>query len=506
MNVRSRLLSGLALGVCSLASVASAAEVAPAASQPNSRREAVIIGFNRAPRLALEPLRYADDDAIKLAAMLELVFDQVTTLVEPDDETARLYPTVAAARPTRQATLEAIAAAKQRIEQALAGGQGGELLIAYAGHGDVDREGRGLVYLADGALSQRDLAAAIGDASDRYRVTLLVDACNAALLVGVRGSGSYQDRVAVEPRDRQSEQLAKAGLILSTSGRAEVHEWGLLLSGIFSYEVRSALLGAADLDDDRRITFAELDAFVAAANARIANPIARLAPTIRGPDGRNDEVVIDLNAARAPAFARVSADVVGHAYAQDAALVRYADFNKTAEQSFWLMLVREQPYALVWGGAEHRLLVAEPHVATPGPALAAAAIAERGMLHDYLERNLFETAFDRSFAEAYWQHRVEPPPPAALSAAETARLVLAPYLLPFGVGGGLAALGGLGYGGGWLAYLGAVDAHWADDARALNGVASGLAIGGIATAVVGAVVVAGTTLVLGIELVSWQLE
>ena len=506
MSDRSRLRVGVALAAWSLAAVASAAVNAPAAGPPIRHREAVIVGFNRSPRLALEPLRYADDDAIKLAAMIELVFDRVTTLVEPDEETARLYPAVAAARPTREATLAAIAAAKQRIEQALQAGQGGELLVAYSGHGDVDREGRGLVYLADGALSQRDLAAAIGDATDRYRVTLLVDACNAALLVGVRGSGSYRDRVAIEPRDHEVEQLAKAGLILSTSGRAEVHEWGLLLSGIFSYEVRSALLGAADLDDDRRITFAELGAFVAAANARIANPIARLAPTIRGPDGRDDEVVIDLTAARAPAFARVAAEVVGHTYVQDSALVRYADFNKTAAQSFWLMLVRDQPYAVVWGGAEHSLVVADAHMATLGAAQPAASVAQRGMLHDYLERNLFETAFDRAFAERFWQHRNEPPAPVGLSVAETARLVLAPYLLPFGVGAGLATLGGIGYGGGWLAYLGALDAHWADEARAYNAAASGLAIGGIATAAVGAVVVTGTSLVLAIELASWQLE
>ncbi|MBN2358365.1 MAG: caspase family protein [Deltaproteobacteria bacterium] len=500
------LAGGMAAAVPAVPGAAMAGDSAAAASPPTSHREAVIIGFNRSPRLALEPLRYADDDAIKLGAMLGLVYDQVATLVEPDDETARLYPGFVVVRPTRQAVAAALSAAARRIERAIEQGQEGELLFAYSGHGDVDREGRGLVYLADGALSQLDLAAALGAAAARYRVTLLIDACNAALLVGVRGSGSYRDRVPAERRSRELEQLNRAGLILSTSGRAEVHEWGLLLSGIFSYEVRSALLGAADLDDDRRITFAELDAFVAAANARIANPVARLAPTIRGPGGRDDAVVIDLNQARAPAFLRVAPEVVGHAFLQDAALVRHADFNKTAERGFWLMLVSSQPYAMVRGGEEHPLLVTGDSVAALGPARPTADIAGRGMLHDYLERNLFQTPFDRAFAERHWQRCDESAAPVALSAIEIARLVLAPYLLPYAVGCGLAALGGLGYGGGWIAYLGAVEAHWADETRALNTAANVLAIGGLATAAAGAVVVTGTSVVLGGELISWQLE
>lgn len=477
-----------------------------ASEDPRPQREAVVVGFNRSPRLALAPLRYADDDAVKLASLLRAQRHEVVLLVELDDETRRLYPDLDPGIPTRARVLEALAAARARLDQARAGGAKGALLFAYSGHGDVDREGRGLVYLADGVLTQRDLAAALGEAPEQHDVTIVVDACNAALLVGARGMGSYGDRVPAGSRDPTLDRLAKAGLILSTSGRAEVHEWEQLLSGIFSYEIRSGLLGAADLDDDRLVTYAELDAFVASANARVANPIARLAPTIRGPDGRDDAVIVDLQQVPPQSLLRVDESIAGHIYLRDRDLVRYVDFNKGAERAFWLMLGDSNRYVMVQGAREYAIAIIANGPATLGPAHDSAVLARRGQLHDYLERHLFEAPFDRAFAQTHWSRPQDPPELVELSFTETARLVIMPYLLPLGLGAGVALVGGVSYGAAWLAHGAALDARWADEAGWYNEVASALSAGGIISAGLGGVALVTTAAVLGVEMVSWRLE
>ncbi|MFH1811812.1 MAG: hypothetical protein ABIJ09_23940 [Pseudomonadota bacterium] len=500
MITASLLLLGLALGQVEAQTQASSA------LQPERYREAIIVGFNRSPRPALPPLRFADDDAVRLSLLLGQTDDRVTLLAELDDETALLFPAVSPQAPSRQAVLGAIADSRERLEAARQRGQQPALLFAYSGHGDVDREGRGLVYLSDGGLTQRDLAAALGEVAEQVELTVMVDACNAALLVSARGGGYYGDRVPAAASEPGLKGLERAGLILSTSGRAEVHEWERLLSGVFSYEVRSGLLGAADLDDDRRITYAELDAFVAAANARIHNPVARLSPTIRGPSGRGDTVVIDLNRAHQATFLRVDEQVQGHAALHDASWLRQADFNKEAAQRFWLMLMGSTPLALVVDGRERPVEVQGVQVAALGPAHSAATTASRGLLDDYFERHLFEQPFGTTFAEQHAEAPTPPPEAVALSPWEIARLVLAPYILPATISGAVILVGGASYGGAWIAHGAAVDAHWADDTATFNSLASGLGIGGLVTAGVGGLALLSTATVLGIEIASWQFE
>lgn len=73
------------------------------------------------------------------------------------------------------------------------------------------------------------------------------------------------------------------GFILSTSSGRDSHEWDRYQSGVFSYQVRSALRGAADADRDATISYAELGVFLQRANAAIANPRYRPDFAIRPP-------------------------------------------------------------------------------------------------------------------------------------------------------------------------------------------------------------------------------
>ena len=70
------------------------------------------------------------------------------------------------------------------------------LYFVYTGHGNYDAEGRGYVHLADGRFTTRDLYHHVIAPSRGDPVILLVDACNAALLVHSRGARRSRPRAA----------------------------------------------------------------------------------------------------------------------------------------------------------------------------------------------------------------------------------------------------------------------------------------------------------------------
>jgi hypothetical protein len=79
----------------------------------------------------------------------------------------------------------------------------------------------------------------------------------------------------------------EVGLFLSTNSDEEVFEWSELESGVFSHEVRSGLTGAADVNRDGTVTYADLAGFVAEANRGI--PRESLRPQIFASGPRGDQ-------------------------------------------------------------------------------------------------------------------------------------------------------------------------------------------------------------------------
>jgi hypothetical protein len=77
----------------------------------------------------------------------------------------------------------------------------------------------------------------------------------------------------------------EVGLFLSTNSDEEVFEWSELESGVFSHEVRSGLTGAADVNLDGTVTYAELAGFVAHANRGIVRENLRPQLYFNGPRG-----------------------------------------------------------------------------------------------------------------------------------------------------------------------------------------------------------------------------
>ena len=381
-----------------------AALVGATLSQPAAaadKRFALVIGHNQSDDPTLQDLAYADDDALRYAELLGHVADRVITLTAPDRDSRSLWGQVRAEEPTRARVVAALGELRVEMQAAREAGDRPILYFVYSGHGNYDAEGRGYVHLSEGRFTTRDLYHHVIAPSEGDPVILMVDACNAALLVHSRGSGG--ERRVAGPTTLRLEAYPNVGVILASSSVGETHEWGKYLSGIFSHEVRSALLGPGDVNDDGRVTFAELAAFVAAANARVKNPTVRLTPYIRPPMTDPNLPLVDLAAARFPARVRVDGSLSGKAYLVDADLVRQADFHKTAAESFWLALTRPGPFVIVRGDTEYLV----PAGAAGTLALADLEVRQRTVLSargagsEYFDRTLFHEAYDTQFAHSY---------------------------------------------------------------------------------------------------------
>ena len=147
--------------------------------------------------------------------------------------------------------------------------------------------------------------------------------------------------------EEQLDRHPRAGVIVATSGVQETHEWARYRGGILSHELRSALSGAADVNGDGRIEYSELRAFLAAANARVRNPEARVDVFARPPALDRHRALVDLRAATASArFLHFGSGLGGRYWVEDERGVRYADLNKEPQASFDMLLSAHHGYFL----------------------------------------------------------------------------------------------------------------------------------------------------------------
>jgi hypothetical protein len=373
------------------------------AAIPGQRHYALVIGHNQSDDTDLPPLRYADDDAIRYFEFFQLVADEAQILTTPDAETARLHPGFLAPEPTREALLDRLHSLRDAMAEDVARGIHPILTFVYSGHGSYDDDGSGFLYLADGVFTTRDLYSTVLGPNRDATVILIIDACNAALLVHSRGPRG-SDRVASEPSLMRLENFPNVGVILSSSTVGEVHEWGRYLAGIFSHEVRSALLGPGDIDGNGRVTFAELATFVAAANDQVDNPTIRLNPYIRPPLNQPDFALVDLAATPFPVRLQVDTDEAHRGHLLDDQLVRYLDYHAEPGAPFEIgMVTNDQEWVLVAEGQEwviprgSRGLVRLSEL-TPEPL---SQLAARGVTSGYFEKTLFKQPTGRVFAENF---------------------------------------------------------------------------------------------------------
>jgi hypothetical protein len=302
---------------------------------------AVVIGVNRPIGNGTQRLLHADDDAILFHRLLGTA-GYSRLLVEPDRDSLLSHGALPEARlPTRANLKRALAIQFAAMRRARRRGLRPHFFFVYSGHGDVKRR-RGFLALARGRLYARDLERLVLARSPAAANHVIIDACRSHYLVfGVPAGG--RQRVRSPGRGFRSEtrpySLARrhpaVGFVLSTSSAQSSHEWTELGAGVFSHEVRSGLMGAADVNGDGRIGYDELWAFIQAANAWV--PGRRFRPRIhmRPPRAVASSVLLDL---RGYPGTSVAVPNGGRFVLEDSRGVRLADFHAAPSFSVSLHL------------------------------------------------------------------------------------------------------------------------------------------------------------------------
>ncbi len=248
---------------------------------------ALVVGNNAPPTIdtTLEQLRFADDDAVRFYQLLSRVADDAWLLSVLDKDTQQRHQQAASI--AQAPTVEAFERAVSQIEAAIADAKGERttVYLVFSGHGASTPEGSPYLALQDGLLTREHLYDRVLARWPATVVHVVIDACNAGAMVGARGpfgrTVDAQREAVAAPEARaviESGSLARfpnVGAIVATSEGREAHEWSRIESGVFTHELLSGALGAADVNGDRQVEYSELVAFVSSANSRVDDPRAK---------------------------------------------------------------------------------------------------------------------------------------------------------------------------------------------------------------------------------------
>lgn len=407
---------------------------------------ALIVGNNLSLDAADAPLRFADDDAAKYQELFNRLGAKVQLLAVLDPETQRLFPDAAAVAraPTRENLTVALAEINRAIEVASRAGRQSTFVFVFIGHGSV-RGGMGYVSLLDRRFTRADLFREIVAPSKAAFNHLIVDACDSYFMVNARGG---QDAVAELGPDRSAsikqyvleEDLARypnTGVLLSTSKREVSHEWEGFRAGVFSHELRSALVGAADVNRDGQVEYSEIGAFIHAANSSLEDPRARTDVFARAPALDVHRPVVDLSSGGRQ-FIEVGRDVAGHFFLEDARGVRVGDFHKSEGESIVLAPPPSAYFYLRGNDQEARIEVrAEGTRSVSRRSFRPSSLASRGSLAEELSEKLFGVPYSRSFYDGFVARQQSvgvraarqpfPPPELAHPPGVVSELVPNPY-------------------------------------------------------------------------------
>ena len=205
--------------------------------------------------------------------------------------------------------------------------------FVYAGHGSVEN-GRGYLALEDARLFGADLEQLIVDCVGGAETHFIVDACYSVFLAMSRGPGGERREAHGFSTLGGLAARPGVGLLLSTSSARESHEWSEFQAGVFSHEIRSGLLGAADADGDGQISYREIAAFVQRANSPIPNE--RFRPDVYAKEPASGRNLLDLRTGLARRL-ELDGKHPGHYFIEDARGVRLADFHNARGQLLHVM-------------------------------------------------------------------------------------------------------------------------------------------------------------------------
>lgn len=213
----------------------SAFDALPARAQAPAASFALIVG-NNSPGPGQQQLRYAEQDAAAMAAVLR---------------DAGGYPAanvVTALRPDRAGLQAALAALRARLQQQTAHGEQAQLLFYYSGHARANA-----ITLGREEISLEELRSQIVGLPTTLTI-VIIDACQSGAFSRIKGAEPTTDFSF-----NSVARLNTAGLaVLASSSATELsQESDQLTSSYFTHHLVLALRGAGDANQDGRVSLDE---------------------------------------------------------------------------------------------------------------------------------------------------------------------------------------------------------------------------------------------------------
>jgi hypothetical protein len=410
-------LVGLAWAGPAMPAVAApGATIAQAPAQAEPRRFALIVGSNHTLDASQAALRFADDDAARIAELLTETGVDTELVTQLDRDSQAMFPGLVsrAHRPDGAGLDAAYAELLTRMQAAKDDGAEVELLFYYSGHGDVGPDGQGYLTLDGDKLTRARLFGEILARSPANHNHIVIDACRSEQFVLARGKDWKPDRADVDLGRSVQEYLDKnhlggfpnTGVVLAHSADQQTHEWDRYRGGIFTHELLSGLRGGADLNGDGRIEYSELGAFVSAANHGVDDARARLEVVVRPPTDDERRPLLAHGELAGKRLLLFGPGDQHHYTVEDARGVRLADLRRSGEQPGYLRLPDGDVFVGRRTSAEDREEVQVP-ASERGVLLAhvlpytAAPSAARGALDQAFRRGLFSTPFGPGYYNGY---------------------------------------------------------------------------------------------------------
>lgn len=430
--------TGTLNGACAaLAALAFAAPIAAAAASPPGpnpfgpsraspdRVYAVIVGVNGSQDEGVAPLKFADDDAAKYARLFEAVADRIwlLTVLDVDSRTPYADLVRVARIPDQVGLWRTIDEVGYQVAQDRSRGQTTAVYFVYTGHGARAKDGQGYVNLTDARLTRNEFHKLLLEREHSGLwarpdvLHVFIDACSAYFLVSDRGadltasSEGYEQHLSALFAPRGSDRFPYAGFMLATTGDAKVHEWEAYRGGVFSHLIRSGLTGAADVDLDGAVTYAELGAFVAAASGEIRDPRARINVTVIAPPASPDATLVARDRFKPRQLVLFDEPAEGRYVVEAEGGERIVDLHKPRGQPAIVALWGGRTYYLEGPRGESRLdFRGRTVIAAASLRYDAPRRAERGAVDEEFRRSLFARPYDLSFFRAYCALMRLPPP------------------------------------------------------------------------------------------------
>ena len=304
--------------------------VLAAAPAEAARRHAIVIGANVGGPTH-EPLRYAETDAARMAAVLRDVAGFTAGDV--------MLVTQADAAAVRHALIELNARIREESGPTM-------LFVYYSGHGDARS-----LHLYGTQLDLAELRNLVASSPARTRV-LIVDSCQSGAITRVKGGTPAPEFDVVFQRS-DAEGLA---ILTSSSASENAQESDELGASIFTHHLVSALLGAADRDGDGLVTLGEAFRYSAERTLAVSSStrVGPQHPTYRFDLGGRDDLVLSR-----PASARNMGVLTLHSdgvwVVRDAGPRRAVVAEVVADAPGARIALRPGRYAILRRGKDHLL-------------------------------------------------------------------------------------------------------------------------------------------------------